>query len=303
MRKLGLILTGLFALVLIVGSWQQWRYLDARRNIVADQQAQFYSTNAFHVATVLSLSPDQSLLPAVGQFVDTVVALGGKVIYAGKGVANAINSKQISQASWDAFVLTQYDSEVAYQSAASTAILAGMLSDFEDSYSLAMERPGPTNYVLPLGLLGLNVVNTLRGYDSPYPFTPAQIPAGAPPQALAKRDAILGRLRDNREYGENALVIVNFTKQGSAAQQDANASYGLAMMSLMARLGHGPMHMGRAITLQGDAEYDNVIIVFYPGVDYFAELLQSEFFSKAVQGKQLGDTLSLLTVPLLPHLY
>ncbi len=47
---------------------------------------------------------------------------------------------------------------------------------------------------------------------------------------------------------------------------------------------------------------NNVVIVYYPGVEYFAEMLQSEFFTGIVGGKQLGDTLSSPTVPLLPHL-
>ena len=62
------------------------------------------------------------------------------------------------------------------------------------------------------------------------------------------------------------------------------------------------MHMGRAVTLEGEADFDNVIIVYYPGVEYFADLVQSEFFTEIVGGKQLGDTLSSVTVPLLPHL-
>ena len=53
---------------------------------------------------------------------------------------------------------------------------------------------------------------------------------------------------------------------------------------------------------EGEADFDNIAIVYYPGVEYFAELLQSEFFTGIVGGKQLGDTLSSPTVPLLPHL-
>ncbi len=88
----------------------------------------------------------------------------------------------------------------------------------------------------------------------------------------------------------------------SAEQSAANSGYGSEMLGLMAEMGNGPMHMGRAVTLEGDADFDNVIIVYYPGVDYFAEMIQSEFFTGIVGGKQLGDTLSSPTVPLLPHL-
>ena len=60
--------------------------------------------------------------------------------------------------------------------------------------------------------------------------------------------------------------------------------------------------MGRAVTLEGDADFDDVIIVYYPGVEYFSELVQSKFFTGIVGGKQLNDTQSTITVPLLPHL-
>jgi len=44
------------------------------------------------------------------------------------------------------------------------------------------------------------------------------------------------------------------------------------------------------------------VIVYYPGVEYFAEMLQGEFFTGIVGGKQLGDSQSSPKVPLLPHL-
>ncbi len=45
-----------------------------------------------------------------------------------------------------------------------------------------------------------------------------------------------------------------------------------------------------------------MVVVFYPGVEYFAEMIQSELFTGIIGGTQLGDTLSSLTVPMLPHL-
>jgi len=74
------------------------------------------------------------------------------------------------------------------------------------------------------------------------------------------------------------------------------------LLAAMAETGNGPIHLGRAVTLEGDADFDNVILVYYPGVEYFSELVQSKFFTGIVGGKQLGDTQSTITVPLLPHL-
>jgi hypothetical protein len=49
-------------------------------------------------------------------------------------------------------------------------------------------------------------------------------------------------------------------------------------------------------------DFDQVVIVSYPGIEYFVELVQSQFFTGIRGGKQLGDDLSSLTVPILQHL-
>ena len=74
------------------------------------------------------------------------------------------------------------------------------------------------------------------------------------------------------------------------------------MLSMLAEVGAGPMHIGAAVTLEGDAKFDQVAIVYYPGVEFFADMVQSKFFTTAVVGKQLGDTLSSPSVPLLSHM-
>ncbi len=118
----------------------------------------------------------------------------------------------------------------------------------------------------------------------------------------ARRDELVRGLQANREFGSDACVVLNFIRHGSADQRAANSGYASAMLSLMAEMGNGPIHIGRAVTLEGDARFDEVAIVYYPGVDYFADMVQSEFFTGIIGGKQLGDTLSAPTVPLLPHL-
>ncbi len=128
------------------------------------------------------------------------------------------------------------------------------------------------------------------------------IPEHVPGEMRERRANLIEGLLSNREYGKDAVVVLNFIKSGSAEQRKANSGYGTEMMALMAEMGNGPTHIGKAVTLEGDADFDNVVIVYYPGVEYFAEMLQSDFFTGIVGGKQLGDTLSSPTVPLLPHL-
>jgi hypothetical protein len=113
---------------------------------------------------------------------------------------------------------------------------------------------------------------------------------------------IVNELLNDRELGKDACVVLNFIKEGSKEEREANASYGGEMMGLMAEMGMGPVHMGKAVTLEGNAMFDGVVIVYYPGVEFFAEMIQSSFFGGISGNKQLGDTLSSPTVPLLPHL-
>jgi hypothetical protein len=56
------------------------------------------------------------------------------------------------------------------------------------------------------------------------------------------------------------------------------------------------------VTIEGDAEFDDVNIVYYPGIDYLISLMQSKFYNGIVAGKQLGDTLAIPTVPILDRL-
>lgn len=74
------------------------------------------------------------------------------------------------------------------------------------------------------------------------------------------------------------------------------------MITRMAGLTHGPMHVGRAVTLEGNARFDQVVVVYYPGPGYFADLIGSEFFQDIIGDKQLADTQAVPTVPILSEL-
>ena len=119
----------------------------------------------------------------------------------------------------------------------------------------------------------------------------------ADPELLAQRLA-LPQIQAAAPYREKAVVVVNLAQNGDAAQRKASAAYGRAMVGLMAALGHGPAHIGQAVALEADAHFDNVILAYYPGVDYFLDLTSSNFFTGIVGGKQLGDTLAMPTVPI-----
>jgi len=300
----GLYWTGsilLIVLLLAIAS-QHYRYLRTRRDVVADRQELFHSSSAFHTATLLVLSPGQELLRGVREFVDAIERDGATVVYAGKIAVNALQSSQIPQDEWDAFVLVQYPSREAYAASVANPDYQKVRSSFASTYTLGMRRSPWLNLAIPIVLLGRRSIDIIKRRPARVPFRPAEQLDSTPTGPLARRARVVEGLLANREYGKDAVVVLNFTKNGSAEQREANSGYGSEMMGLMAEMGNGPTHVGAAVTLEGEADFDNIAIVYYPGVEYFAELLQSEFFTGIVGGKQLGDTLSSPTVPLLPHL-
>lgn len=290
----------LLLLVLGVAFAQEYRFLNTRRDVAMDRQALFHGRGVFHVVTMLRLAPGQALLSGVGEFVQAAESAGAEIIYAGKVVVNARRSRQLPGDEWDAVVLTQYPSRQARD--AGRAELATARARFAGSYALGMKRSAALNLALPLILLAKRVGQIISRTPPRFPFTPAEIPPDVPAQALAQLDQFVARMRANTELGRDALVVVNFSKDGDADQRAANAQYGNEMLEMMAETGAGPTHFGEAVTLEGEAAFDQVIIVFYPGVQFFADMAVSEFFTRIVGGKQPGDDLASLTVPLLPHL-
>ena len=291
----------LIVILLAVGG-QQYRYLRWRRDVAADRQELFHSSSAFHVVTVVALSDGQPLLTGVRELVDAIERDGAAVVYAGKIAVNALQSSQIPQTEWDAFVLAQYPSREAYQASEARPDYQKVRSSFASSYAIGMQRSPWLNLAIPIGMLGIRAVDILKRTPARYPFRRAEELGQVPAVLRDRRARLVEGLLANREYGKDACVVLNFIKNGSSEQREANSGYGSEMFRLMAEMGNGPTHMGDAVTLEGDADFDNIVIVYYPGVEYFAEMIQSEFFTGIVGGKQLGDTLSSPTVPLLPHL-
>ncbi len=148
--------------------------------------------------------------------------------------------------------------------------------------------------------LGMRVADVLKGVSVIDPYDRAS------DEDLAGRNLALEGARPAieaaRAYNENAVVVFNLTRSGGSAEQAANRAYDRKMVGLFAAKGHGPSHMGKSVTLEGDAEFEGVGIVYYPGLDYFISLMRSKFYNGIVGGKQLGDTQAIPTVPILDRL-
>ena len=112
----------------------------------------------------------------------------------------------------------------------------------------------------------------------------------------------LKKLLELKDVNDQAVLVFNLVLHGDRQQQEANRSYGGKMLARMAALAHGPMHLGSGVTVEGKARFEEIVIVYYPGVDYFTQMVRSQFFQTIVGDKQLGDTMAVPTVPILNQL-
>ncbi len=283
--------------------WQHLRYLNARREIVHDLQPLLHSADVFHVVTFLELRPGTDLLESLRKLRDQIESRGeARMVYAGKVAVNAMPSAQLVAAfghevPWDAVIVVQYPSRETWDRVAASEDQRLSLSAFAQIYAHGMQRWPWMSVAIPQLLLGRRVLQIVTSAASHFPFVPAQNA-----EADRQRQALTERLRSEREFGMRAVVVVNLIKRGSSEQNAADAAYTGRMFGLMAEGVHGPMHVGSAVTLERGTDFDRVALVYYPGVDYFADMVTSTFYQGIVGGKQLADTQASITVPVLDRL-
>jgi len=290
----------LLIVVLVVAAamlWQHSRYVGIRREIVHDRQAIFHSGDAFHTVLFLASAPGSDVLEELRALKRATEGSEASWIYAGKAVLRALESEQVGEKDWSAIVLLQYPSRETYEEHAETAELRTALGRFDEVYTQGFRRWRGVNVMVHQLFLAARTGQILRGRPSHFPFTRAESAENLPRAA-----EFAGRLLEERELGGDAVVIVNLLKDGSPEQQAANRGYGLAMFGAMAEGGYGIMHIGQAVRVERDYDFDQVAIVYYPGVDFFVDMIRSEFFQGISGDKQLGDTQAIITVPILDRL-
>jgi hypothetical protein len=271
--------------------------------VLFDRQDLFHSSDAFHVVSALKLKPGQELLEGVGRYVRGVEQQGAEVIYTGKvAFPRPRKSQQMPDLEWEAFVVSQYATRDAWETAAVSEHYMGLKCEFTRVWSLGMARKATLNLVVSLAMLQKRIRHFFSRAPATYPFEPVEVPADRRRQVDTQRIFLEQVAAENEAFSEDALVIINFQKFGSASETRENSKYGDSMMSMLAEVGHGPVHLGRAVTLEDDVDFDQVAIVSYPGIKYFVEMVQSQFYTGIFGGKQLGDDLSSPTVPILQHL-
>ena len=140
----------------------------------------------------------------------------------------------------------------------------------------------------------------VQGREDILPFEPIPDEEAVPGVlAVKKRLEALDGYRDVRE---DAVVIVNLIRPGYAEQRKADSAYTGEMMRGMAEGGYGPMHIGRAVRVEGDYDFTQYAAVYYPGIDHMHAMIGSRFMNRIGQGKQLGDTLAVATIPVLSQI-
>jgi hypothetical protein len=281
--------------VLAAMAWQHHRYVGARRNAVHDRQPLLYGAGTFHVLTFLRVSPEADVIEQVRELhAATQNIAGARWIYAGKVALPGGVSKQIGPVDWSASILLQHSSREAYDQASGSESYRDALSRFSKTYSYGFERSPVVNLLLPQFFLLKRIRQLVAREPSNFPFVRKE----GVENELQINEGVR-RLHAERELGARAAVVMNLQKQGTAAQQASDRGYVSRMTAAMAEGGYGPMHIGRAVRVEGEHEFDTVAIVYYPGVEFFADMLRSDFFQGIIGGKQLGDTQATITVPIL----
>ena len=291
------------SVLMAAGIWQHLRYLRVRRERLEDRQPLFYPGATFHA--VVFLKVDDSLgrdgeFAALRALRDVIEAPGGgRVIYAGLVGVNMAASTQLAN-DWSAVVLAQYPSKDAFDRQREGAEFEQVLGGCERSHVHGVRRPALSNLLVPLMLGLMRLRDIVLRREPVLPFQPLAA-EDALPVIQAKRNEIL-RLDDYRDIREDAIVVVNLIQPGTAEQRAADRSYTGEMMRGMAEGGYGPMHMGAAISVEGEQRFKQFAAVYYPGIDHMHAMIGSAFINRIGPGKQLGDTLAVATIPVLAKL-
>ncbi|MEM9621728.1 MAG: hypothetical protein AAF993_08775 [Pseudomonadota bacterium] len=284
----------LAVLVIAAACWQHLRYLGERRDAAQDTQPMVYGGEAFHLILFLrtEADTDDAALAALRN-VKMASEPDLQWIYAGRVAANGGHSTQLGQINWTATALLQASTRAKAEQALAGK-LGQALAEYPQVHVQGFVRPVLINLVFPQ-VLGLRRLWALvRGEPSSFPFTPREADWTMP-----EAPTIAAQILRGESLNRQAAVVVNISSPGNAEQQANDEAYAGRMLNSMAEGGYGPIHIGQAVRVMGEAEFETVAIVYYPGVRFFGDMIQSDFFQSIIGGKQLGDNQSTITVPVL----
>ena len=171
---------------------------------------------------------------------------------------------------------------------------------FADSYQHGMRRNRGVGLSMSRYLLGVRLRDILRGNWKVKPFqTSAEFETYPELQTWRKRAS---RVRALHEVNRHGLVVFNLVKRPAATHAAASDEIGGGLLSRMAALSHGPLHIGRSVALEKSASFNRVYILYYPSARYYAEMLSSQFYFKVGGYRPLNDAIRVATVPITARL-
>ena len=294
--KLGLFVLVVLVVVLGLMVNQHVHYMDARLSAVQDYQEAFHS-DVFHVLTFVRVSEDRDFMSPLASLVNAAGDTEAKLIYAGQVIHMGLRSQQISDtfgadADWDAILVQQFESQSAYQDYAARPEIRAATDQFAQVYTHGFERSAGLNVLLPQMFLAQRIWRQITFTPEVLPFQPSSI------EELQISPASGPLLQHADGLGRDAILIVNLARNGTPEEQAANADYASEMLGLMADLRYGPMHIGATVSLEHDHDFDQAMLVYYPGSQYFNDLSTSTWFQSIIGDKQLADTQACITVPI-----
>lgn len=288
----------ILVLVVVLGlmTHQHMSYMDSRLNAVQDYQDAFHG-DVFHVLTFVRAMEDQDFMVPLEGLVRAADQTEANLIYAGQVIHTGLRSQQIddtfgASAEWQAILLQQFDSQEAYQAYAARPEIKTASELFAVTYTHGFERSAALNVLLHQMFLAQRIWRQVTFTPDVLPFQPS---TAADRQIPTASEALLAHAND---LGRDAILIVNLARNGSPEQQAANASYASEMLGLMADLRYGPMHIGSTVSLEHDHDFDQAMLVYYPGTRFFNDLSSSTWFQGIIGDKQLADTQACITVPI-----
>lgn len=284
-----------FALLLFVLLATHLSYLRKRTLFAQDRQQALRIGSSFHVCVFFSVRSGQKTIDSARNFTHQILSGGdARLIYAGQ-VAFSIDSDQLGPARWDGVLLFELASRDRFNAAYSERFRRGRTL-FESSYLTGMQRGRLVSFLVPYSQLKLRLQQLVRGKFRAEPLH--QLPEL---QALPRYDAVRGyvrRLSAVQAINGQSLVVYNLAKRRRDPVHSDGVTDTQGLMALLARDSLGPLHLGRFARIEHNAVFDNLYVVQYPSAQYFAQLLQSQFYPTIAENAELADALIVATVPI-----
>lgn len=290
----------LAAAVLLAAIWQQYRYWRDRRDKAQDRQRLLHSADAFHVIVFFRLRRGEKLVETCRRFTQQMLsARKSRLIYAGQSAFTEY-SHQLRSADWDGVLLFEYPSRTDFEHCRIAPETIAARALFADSYFHGMRRNRKLSALIPLHMLRRRLLDTFSGRWHPEPLQPSTEFATSPEYAVWR--ARVSRLRALHEINREGAVVFNLVKYDSGRSPGMGTHNAGKLLSRMAALSHGPLHIGRCVALEEFARFDRAYITFYPSARYLADLLGSQHFLAMLGQSRTADLLRVPTVPITDRL-